>query len=301
MAKRAVGSGTRFRHETVTSHPPPHPEALNTRVLCAALVSLFAYVLLLSVIGIIFRNELTWTRRVAYFAVVVAACVPICVSHGVLTAHLSRLQARTWTVLSLAGSAILSAGSATVLVHCIDRLFRAGLPLYRLRGIYVLALIGMLLCVSVAQYAVLRLQKAHAAGWVAKDAGRGHAHRSSATSRPPGVAAPADAAANKFLDRLPAAVGRDVIYLRMRDHYVEVFTTAGHCSILMRFGDAVAELEGLGIQVHRSYWVGRGHVERLVRRGRSAVVQLTAGHDAPVSRSWLPAVEAALGTEARSG
>ena len=61
----------------------------------------------------------------------------------------------------------------------------------------------------------------------------------------------------------------------MSDHYVEVFTTAGHTVLLMRLGDAVAELEGLGLRVHRSYWVGHGHLERLLRRGRRRLLRLT--------------------------
>ena len=43
--------------------------------------------------------------------------------------------------------------------------------------------------------------------------------------------------------------------LKMADHYVEAFTTAGSTLVLMRFADAVSELEGAdGLRVHRSYW-----------------------------------------------
>ena len=39
-----------------------------------------------------------------------------------------------------------------------------------------------------------------------------------------------------FFRRLPSALGRDLVYLKMSDHYVEVFTTAGHTVLLMRLG-----------------------------------------------------------------
>ena len=56
----------------------------------------------------------------------------------------------------------------------------------------------------------------------------------------------------RFLDRLPPELGRDLVCLRMADHYVEVFTTSGSTLILMRFADAVAELESAGgLRVHR--------------------------------------------------
>ena len=50
----------------------------------------------------------------------------------------------------------------------------------------------------------------------------------------------------RFLDRLPEKLGRDLVYLKTADHYVEAFTTAGSTLVLMRFVDAVAELDGAG-------------------------------------------------------
>ena len=100
--------------------------------------------------------------------------------------------------------------------------------------------------------------------------------------------------APRFLDRLPPELGRDLVYLKMADHYVEAFTAAGSTLILMRFADAIAELDGLdGLRVHRSYWVARRHVAGTARRAGRTTLRLTGGHLVPVSRGRLAEVRAA--------
>lgn len=98
----------------------------------------------------------------------------------------------------------------------------------------------------------------------------------------------------RFLDRLPGKLGRDVVYLSVSGHYVNAVTTEGSGVILMRFADAVAELEDLGMQVHRSYWVAHDHITGVFRRDERMFVRVTGGHEVPVSRSHLPAVRALL-------
>ena len=71
--------------------------------------------------------------------------------------------------------------------------------------------------------------------------------------------APCPAHASSTVCRKSSAA--TLIYLKTADHYVEAFTTAGSTLVLMRFADAVAELDGAGgLRVHRSYWVARRHV-----------------------------------------
>ena len=96
------------------------------------------------------------------------------------------------------------------------------------------------------------------------------------------------AAAVPFLDRLPAALGSDLIALEMEDHYVRAHTALGSELILMRMRDAVGELAGLeGAQVHRSWWVARDAVEDVKRDGRNVRLVLPGGLEAPVSRTRL--------------
>ena len=103
----------------------------------------------------------------------------------------------------------------------------------------------------------------------------------------------------RFLDRLPEPGSRDVVYLHVNGHYVNVVTTAGSHMILMRFADAVAELGDLGLQVHRSYWVALRHVTGALRRDERTVLRVTGDREVPVSRTYLAAVRAAIAVPSR--
>ena len=98
-----------------------------------------------------------------------------------------------------------------------------------------------------------------------------------------------------MFDRLPRQLGTDLIYLKVEDHYVKAYTPAGSGLILMRFADAVAELSAHGLQVHRSYWVAKPYMKRVMPKDGRTVLRLTTGQDIPVSRTYLRAVRAALG------
>ena len=104
------------------------------------------------------------------------------------------------------------------------------------------------------------------------------------------------ASGRKFLGRLPADLGHEIIYIKTEGHYVRVYTTTGTTKLLMRFADAVEELSGLGMQVHRSYWVSHAHVAGPVRRDGRPVLRLTGDHLVPVSRTYVRAVQAATST-----
>ena len=100
------------------------------------------------------------------------------------------------------------------------------------------------------------------------------------------VAAQAEAALPRFLDRLPPELGSELIALEMEDHYVRAHTALGSELVLLRLRDAIAELDGIeGLQVHRSWWVARGSVEDVVREGRNVRLKLARGIEAPVSRA----------------
>ncbi len=98
-----------------------------------------------------------------------------------------------------------------------------------------------------------------------------------------------------FLDRLPAALGRQLLALSMEDHYVRVHTEAGSDLLLMRLRDAVAELSGVdGLRVHRSHWVAARAVAAVDRdRHGKLTLVLTNGLRIPVSRRHAAAVRAA--------
>ena len=95
-----------------------------------------------------------------------------------------------------------------------------------------------------------------------------------------------------LLARLPARSRAPLLHLRMQDHYVEVHTEAGSELLLLRFRDALHEVEGVnGLQVHRSHWVARSAVAGVERRGGGRIVlRLVNGARVPVSRSFAPSL-----------
>jgi hypothetical protein len=97
-----------------------------------------------------------------------------------------------------------------------------------------------------------------------------------------------------LLARLPARSRAELLHLRMQDHYVEVHTAAGSELLLLRFRDALREVEDVdGLQVHRSHWVARDAVVGVERRGGGRIVlRLVNGSRVPVSRSFAPVLKA---------
>lgn len=98
-----------------------------------------------------------------------------------------------------------------------------------------------------------------------------------------------------FINRLPKHLGQDLISLEAQDHYVQATTTQGNAMVLIRFGDAMAEMEGMaGLQVHRSWWVATRHVKALERKQSKLILTLSNDVRVPVSRSFAKAVTGAL-------
>jgi DNA-binding LytR/AlgR family response regulator len=77
--------------------------------------------------------------------------------------------------------------------------------------------------------------------------------------------------------------------LQAEDHYLRVHTSLGSDLILMRLSDAIAELDGVeGAQTHRSWWVAKAAVTDAKRIDERAVLTLSNGVEAPVSRKFAP-------------
>jgi hypothetical protein len=102
--------------------------------------------------------------------------------------------------------------------------------------------------------------------------------------------AESDMRRGSFQRRLPDGVRGRIIFLKTESHYVRVHTTAGTCRLLLRFADAVDELAGLGMQVHRSYWVAHDQVLEVVKRNNRVTLRLTGDHEVPVSRTYTTSV-----------
>jgi DNA-binding LytR/AlgR family response regulator len=107
-------------------------------------------------------------------------------------------------------------------------------------------------------------------------------------------AAPLGAGRPRFEARMPTRLkGAEIFAVEAEDHYLRLHTSKGSDLILMRLSDAMAELEGLeGAQTHRSWWVARPAVTGARRADGRATLTLKGGIEAPVSRSYAPALRA---------
>lgn len=92
---------------------------------------------------------------------------------------------------------------------------------------------------------------------------------------------------------LPPGFG-PVHALKGEDHYVRVIGEGREELVLMRMRDAIERLgDAEGLRVHRSWWVAKKAVLSVRREGRTAVIVLAGGHEAPVARDMMPALRAA--------
>ena len=97
-----------------------------------------------------------------------------------------------------------------------------------------------------------------------------------------------------FLDRLPPAWADRLVALEMEDHYVRAHGPDASALILLRMRDAEAELAGIdGLRIHRSWWVARNAVEKVLRNARGTKLRLTNGLEPPVARDRVSALKAA--------
>jgi LytTr DNA-binding domain len=108
----------------------------------------------------------------------------------------------------------------------------------------------------------------------------------------PGATSVAD---DRFRLRLPLHLqSASILALVSEDHYLRVYTDAGNALILMRLSDAMVELDGQGgAQTHRSWWVSRDAIRAISRGEGKAVLTLSDGTEAPVSRTYYRTLQAA--------
>lgn len=96
----------------------------------------------------------------------------------------------------------------------------------------------------------------------------------------------------RLMQRLSPETRGALVLISVRDHYVDVRTTAGQASLLMRFSDAIAEADGVdGEQVHRSYWVAWDAVTGVERADGKVFLTLCHGSRVPVSRNHRAKLE----------
>ncbi|AZB62919.1 LytTR family transcriptional regulator [Cereibacter sphaeroides] len=96
----------------------------------------------------------------------------------------------------------------------------------------------------------------------------------------------------RLLQRMEPELRGALVSMTVRDHYVDVVTSAGLSSLLLRFSDAMDETEGVpGAQVHRSHWVAWSAVTGTEREPGKLFLLLSDGSRIPVSRAHRAKLE----------
>ncbi len=306
-------------------------EMLNPSMLRIALTTLAVAVVAFTVVGPIGTyTTLPPLDRLVYAVVSAFFCWPIVYSLNVVTVYFTRRRSPLQVGLAVAFVILIMAFPCAAIVYTFQALFYPQYsPKIRFPTIYLMSATATLTCHFVFHYVLCQRLK-HAArrgpesaapgATPAPEVGAGGAAdqplvRSmepppaaapAAVSPPPETAQPAEtpfagdagspprAARTTLVDRLLPDTGGEIIFLKAEGRYVEVHTTTGTNRMIARFADIVAQLEGLGIQVHRSYWVSLRHTTELVKRDTHTLVRLTDGREIPVSRTYLAVVRTAL-------
>lgn len=96
----------------------------------------------------------------------------------------------------------------------------------------------------------------------------------------------------RVVQRLDPELHGRLIAMSVRDHYVDVYTSQGKGSLLMRFADAMDETgEVEGVQIHRSHWVSWGAIKGVEREAGRIWVRLCPELRLPVSRTHRDKLE----------
>ena len=235
--------------------------------------------------------------RLAYFLLCAGIGVVVCYSIAAVALYLTRNRTPRDSLLTLAGAILIAIVPCTALAHVAQfHLFSIHTGLLKLY----LTVLAVTTPFAIFSFYTAYRRVSPPAPVTAPvpeetthgDAGQSAGADARADQPPPRGAG--RAGQERFFRRLSLKPDGDVVYLKARGHYIDVYTTAGSCSALMRMADAIDDLDASGLRVHRGYWVAHSHVTGLVRHDQSRHLRLTDGAEIPISRTYLPAVRAAF-------
>ncbi len=220
-------------------------------------------------------------ERMAYWALAVAGNWSLALA--CILPAVAWLSGRLPAIVCVLGGGLAASVPGTLLIVGIQLLFAGGVPESVGTGELFLsnALIHMVIGLIVWGTIELPMRRAGGAPF----------SEPPAAERLDGDPGGGTAAPPPLLGRLPASRRGRLLHLQVRDHYVEIHTDRGSELVLMRFGDALKELGGAeGMQVHRSHWIARAAVKKIVRRAGRTVAFLENGAEVPVSRRYARAL-----------
>lgn len=93
---------------------------------------------------------------------------------------------------------------------------------------------------------------------------------------------------------LPVSKRGHLLHLKASGNYTQVMTTAGTHLLRIGIGEAERATSAKGLRVHKSYWVARDEIMRLVYVSGNPQIVTQSGETIPVSRSAVPALRSIL-------
>lgn len=122
--------------------------------------------------------------------------------------------------------------------------------------------------------------------------------RAAATAPASMPAAPAPSLPGEgLLDRLPLAIGRQLVSISSDLHYLQVVTRRGRATVLGSLAEVESELGYRGLRIHRSHWVALDAIRRLHRNAQGWRCELQDGRSLPVSRRRAAEIKERLGRD----
>lgn len=233
----------------------------------AAITSIVMLSVLFSFLGVFDTNTMPFLRRIFFWGATIGS--------GSIVTLLSMHRVNALLNQSIFFQLVALSSLASIPVVFVLAAFDGGLtgswPLSNWGYQYLLAL-SIALFINTGAYISLK-----AVGWIPSD-------------KP--LAINAQSPELQFLERLPAKYnGAELYAASSEDHYVRVHTSRGEELILMRFADALKELNAVdGVQTHRSWWVARNGVLESIRQDGKYGLVLKSGAIASISRSFSKAV-----------
>lgn len=242
-------------------------------------ITFAAVVLLFTVTGPFGTYEhLRGLPRFAYWFTVHALAWPTAIAFSIAGNRLLERLTPQMFVRMMIGAAVAALPIA-VLLALVDYAWFATPPTWEGLAGGVLSSLPLCLIFCVISYMTLASGKVAAEPEAARPA--------AIAAEPPGA---------RLLARLKPQNRGALLHLSVQDHYTLVRTSRGSELILLRFSDALRELDGVdGLQVHRSHWVATAFVSRLERGDGKLTAILEDGSEIPVSRTYAAEARARLG------
>lgn len=100
----------------------------------------------------------------------------------------------------------------------------------------------------------------------------------------------------EFLDSLPEVIGKELVAISSDLHYLNVHTSLGKAVVLGSVNRCAEIFHSQGMMVHRSNWVAKKHVVRVVISGREAYCIMSNGMKVAISRSKRKEVKNTFGS-----